>query len=407
MNIWILNHHALTPQMGGGTRHFDFAKELVQRGHQVIIIASSFHYSKHQEMKVYGESDFIKEKLEGIDFVWLKTPAYITNGFKRVQNMLVYLWKVLKYVPSLSLAKPDIIIGSSVHLFAVYGAYVLSKTYRVPFVMEVRDLWPKTLIDMGLSRWHPFIIFLGWLEKFLYVKADKIISNLPYAHEYIQQFVPKEKVVWISNGVDLKAMPYVEKSSSPSLVVCYTGAIGIANNIGLLIEAAQILKDYQDIVFYIVGDGTEKDALQALVKIKYLKNIFFKDTVSKEEVFRILLASDILYFNLKDSPVFQYGISSNKLFDYMAAGRVVIFSANTKNNPIKEAQAGYCIEPDNLDMLVKTLLEVYHLPDKKRVEMGIKGRKYIETYCSVDVLVTRLERILEDEIGRFNAKKGF
>ena len=91
----------------------------------------------------------------------------------------------------------------------------------------------------------------------------------------------------------------------------------------------------------------------------------------------------------------------------MAAGRVVIFSANTKNNPIKEAQAGYCIEPDNLDMLVKTLLEVYHLPDKKRVEMGIKGRKYIETYCSVDVLVTRLERILENEIGRFNAKKGF
>ncbi len=403
MNIWIFNHHALTPDMSGGTRHYDFAKELVKRGYSITIVASSFHYSKYKEMKEYGKNEYIIEGIEGIKFIWIKTPPYVGNGLDRVKNMLSYSYKVLDIIPKLKLGKPDIIIGSSVHLFAVYAAYRLSQRYNTPFIMEVRDIWPQTLIDMGISKWHPFIIGLGWLEKFLYKKANKIISNLPYAYEHIEKFVPKDKVVWISNGVDLDNITYTPKEKSKKFVISYTGAIGVANNLTLLVEVAEKLQEEKDIFFRIVGDGAEKEKLKKLVNEKQLQNISIEDPVAKNEVSNILKSSDILYFNLKDSPVFNFGISSNKLFDYMASGRVIIFSTKAKNNPIKDADAGYTIEPDNLEQLEQTILDIYYLQQEERNTIGEKIRSYAEENYSISVLTDKLKKLLEDEVKKHNA----
>ena len=402
MNIWIFNHHALTPDMSGGTRHYDFAKELIKRGHEVTIVASSFHYSKYKEMKEYYDRDYLQENIDGINFIWFKTPSYTGNGFSRVINMFSYSWKVLTVIPKLNLQKPDIIIGSSVHLFAVYSAYKLSKKYKTPFIMEVRDLWPKTLIDMGISKWHPFILFLGWLEKYLYKRADKIISNLPYAYKYIEKFVPIDKILWISNGVDLSNIKYIDKKKSEKFIISYTGAIGVANNLKLFVEIADRLKEKKDIFFRIVGDGIQKEYLKKLIHSKQLKNIVIEDSVPKNKVSNILLSSDVLYFNLKDSPVFNYGISSNKLFDYMAAGRVIIFSTNTNNNPIKEANAGYWIKPDNIELLEKTILEIYNLSNDSRIEIGKRIRNFTEQNYSIEVLIDKLEKILKEEVKKYN-----
>lgn len=398
MNIWIFNHHALTPDMSGGTRHYDFAKELIKRGHSVTIIASSFHYSKYQEMKEYENKEYLIEKIDGIDFIWIKTPAYFGNGFSRVKNMLSYATKALRYIPKLNLPKPDIIIGSSVHLFAVWAAYKLSRKYKVPFVMEVRDLWPQTLIDMGISKWHPFIVLLGWLEKFLYKKADKIITNLPYAYEYIEKFVSPEKIVWISNGVDLSSVPYAPKEKDNKFVISYTGAIGVANNLEMLVRVANRLKHKKDIFFRIVGDGALKQDLQNLVKELALSNITIENPVPKSEVWKILSSSDVLYFNLKDSPVFRYGISSNKLFDYMATGRVVIFSSNAINNPIKDARGGYTIKADDINALQKTIEEIVSLSHQERIKMGKKNREHCEQFYGINVLTNRLEQTLQKEV---------
>ena len=398
MNIWIFNHHALTPDMSGGTRHYDFAKELVKRGHSVTIVASSFHYSKYKEMKEYGNKEYLQETIDGVHFIWIKTPPYFGNGISRVKNMLSYTYKVVNIIPKLNLKDPDIIIGSSVHLFAVYAAYKLAQKYHTPFIMEVRDIWPQTLIDMGISKWHPFIITLGWIERYLYKKADMIISNLPYAFEHIGKFVPKEKFIWISNGVDLDNINHIEKTKTDKFTISYTGAIGVANNLTLLVDAAEKLKEKKDIFFRIVGDGAEKEKLKELVKLKNLQNISIEDSVAKNEVSNILQSSDILYFNLKDSPVFNFGISSNKLFDYMAAGRVIIFSTKAKNNPIKDANAGYTIEPDNLKQLEQTILNIYNLQQNERNTIGNKIRKYAEENYSISVLTDKLEKLLEDVV---------
>ena len=389
--------------MSGGTRHYDFAKELVKRGHKVTIVASSFHYSKYKEMKEYNDKEYLQENIDGVNFIWIKTSPYFGNGLSRVKNMLSYTYKVLNIIPRLNLKNPDIIIGSSVHLFAVYTAYKLSKKYNTPFIMEVRDIWPQTLIDMGISKWHPFIILLAWLEKHLYKKADKIISNLPYAYEHIQKFVSKDKFIWISNGVDLDNIKYIKKQKTDKFTISYTGAIGVANNLALLVDVAEKLKDKKDVYFRIVGDGAEKEKLQNLVKLKKLKNISIEDPVAKNEVSKILQSSDVLFLSLKDSPLYKYGISLNKLFDYMASGRVIIFSGNSKNNPIKDADAGYTIEPDDLKQLEQTILAIYDLQQDERNDIGEKIRKYAENNYSISILTDKLEKLLRDEVKKYNA----
>lgn len=394
MTIWILNHHALTPQMSGGTRHYDFAKELISRGHKVVIISSSFHYSKYSELKEYDNKDYIKEDIDGIEWVWLKTPPYMGNGVARVKNMLSYTHKAITILPTLNLPKPDIIIGSSVHLFAVYAGYRLSLRYKTPFVIEVRDLWPQTLIDMGISKWHPFILLLGWLEKFLYKKADKIITNLPYASNYISKFTDSHKVEWISNGVDSSSVTYAKPENKQTLRVTYTGALGVANNLSLLVELAKTKP--KDVEFLIVGDGVERAKLLQLSN--GLENIQIKEPVAKDEVPKILQDSDILYFNLKDSPVFRYGISSNKLFDYMASGRVVIFSSNATNNPIKECNGGITIEPDNIEVLHNAIMQIQNMSHEQRVQLGNNNRDYCEKNYDIKVLVDKLEKILLEVI---------
>ncbi len=397
MNIWIFNHHALTPDMPGGTRHFDFAKELISKGDAVTIFASSFHYAKHEELKNYGSLEFLEEDAEGVSFVWFKTRPYKGNGVDRVRNMLDYMRKTMRIVPKLPKEKPDIIIGSSVHLFAVYAAYKIADKLRVPFVMEVRDLWPKTLIDMGMSKWHPFIMLLGTMEKFLYRKAKKIITLLPEAHRYIEALgIPNERIVWISNGVDTNKINYYKKEPSDEFLVIYSGALGIANNIDLLVEAAYKLQEQEQIKFLIIGNGPEKEALKKKIDRYGLKNVKIHDAVPKHEISRYLTRADVFFFNLKDSPVFKYGISSNKLFDYMAAGRPVVFACNAINNPVQDARGGITIPAENLDALVQAIEELYKMDSNQREEMGLNAKKYVLEHFSISVLAEKLEEQLKE-----------
>jgi glycosyltransferase involved in cell wall biosynthesis len=402
-NIWIFNHYAITPDLPGGTRHYDFGRELVKRGYNVTIFASSFHYSLLKETKNYNNQNYIIEDYDGIKFVWIKTFSYHRNDWRRVLNMLSYSIRAYKVAQRIDIEKPDIIIGSSVHLFAVFIAYLISKKYKTPFIMEVRDLWPQTLIDMGVSKWHPFVILLGLLERFLYKRADKIIVLLPKANEYIEKLgIQSEKIVWIPNGVNLERfnidMVYNNQEKDESdFIVTYTGAIGKANNLDVILETAKILKEnYPEIKFILVGNGTEKDRLIQMAKENDLKNIEFKEPVPKKEIAKIINKSDVLILLVRDSPLYKYGISFNKLFDYLASGKPIIFSSNAINNPVKEANAGVTVPPDNPKMLADAIIKLYKMSPEERRKMGMNGRKYVEKYHSISVLVDRLETIFRE-----------
>lgn len=390
--IWIFNHHALTPDMPGGTRHFDFAKELVGRGYKVKIFASSFHYSKYEELRVYKDTFFLEEELEGVEFIWLKTRPYKGNGLGRVLNMLDYMNKVQK-ASLLMQDKPDLIIGSSVHLFAVYAAYKVAAKNKVPFVMEVRDIWPETLIDMGVSKWHPFILLLGFLERFLYAKADKIITNLPYAYEYITGFgVDKKDIVWISNGIDISKSEETQafRYEEGKFHIVYAGAIGKANQLSTLVSAASKLVEDTNIVFHIIGDGPLRKDLE---KVK-TSNIVFHGAVIKTQAISMIQGADLLYFPLADSPVFRFGISSNKLFDYLGSKKPILFASNARNNPVKDAEAGISIKPGNEEELIKAIKKFRSLPSSDLEKFGENGFRYVVKYFSVSFLVDKLEECL-------------
>jgi len=406
MNIWIFNQYAHPPDLPGGTRHYDLGRELVKRGHQVTIFATSFHHYLHRETRLKPGEHWKVEDVDGLKFVWLRTPPYQRNDWRRVRNMVVFTlraWWLGRRLPRLvpEIEKPDVVIGSSVHLLTPLAAYWVARRYRVPFVMEVRDLWPQTIIDMGeLSAHHPIIRALQALERFLYHRAEKIITLLAQADKYITACgIPQEKIVWIPNGVDLSRFeglaPYV--ASEDGLKVIYLGAHGKANALDIIIQAAKILQDqgYCEIRFILVGDGPEKPRLMALAEELGLRNVEFRKPVPKDEVVKVLHFADVTVFVLRDLPLYNYGISLNKLFDYLAASRPLILAGKPANNPVNEARCGLTVPPQDPEALAEAIIQLYQMSPEERAEMGKRGREYVEKYHDIRKLAAQLESVLQ------------
>ena len=394
MNIWIVNHYAMTPQLPGITRHFDFAKELVSRGHEVTVFASSFHHSKQEETKTYLKNKkILKEDIEGVQYVWIKTPGYSDNGIRRVINMYVFASLFYKNAPVLLQKNmPDVIVGSSLHLFGTLAAFWFAQKQQTPFVLEIRDLWPQTLIDMGMSKWHPFVLLQGWIERYLYKHSKNIITLLPKSHLYIEKFgVDPEMITYIPNGVDLERFKGTKEKDfkETELHVVYTGSIGRANNIETLIEAAQRLKKYNEIKFIIAGDGPLRKPLEKRLVEYHLDNVEFLGSVPKNDIIHILKSADCLIFPLKDTPVFRFGISSNKLFDYMAAKKPIIFASNSINNPVKDAGGGLTIPPEDSKALADAILEIFNMGSVEREKMSENAYDYVEKNHAIPVLVDK------------------
>lgn len=397
MNIWIINHHALTPDMSGGTRHYDFAKELIDRGNKVTIVSASIHYATYKEMREYGLNDFIVENIDGIEWIWIKTPPYRGNGIDRIKNMFSFMLGANRIIPKLNLAKPDIIIGSSVHLFAVLAAYKLSQKYKVPFVMEVRDLWPQTLIDMGISKWHPFIILLGWIERFLYKRADKIITLLPKAHLYMEKLgIKKEKIVWISNGTSIKNFEYTEKFDSSKFNILYTGSMGIANDLSVLVDVANALKYNSCIHFTIIGNGTMKQGLIDKAKNLNIENITFLDPMAKSEIYDYLHSADLLYVGLKNLPLYKYGMSMNKIYDYMSVAKPILFVSDIDENIVELAKCGFVVKNPDIENIADKIKEISQMSGLELEILGKNGYDYMVKNFSIKVLCDKLENTLNE-----------
>lgn len=400
MKIWIVNHYAIPSSRAGGTRHHDLARHLVRRGHDVTIIASSFDHVTRREMVLVSGEEYRVEEIEGVRFLWIRTPPYSGNSLARVRNMVAFSYRILQKFFCKLLGKPDVIVGSSPHPFAALAAERLATRYRVPFVLEVRDLWPETLIQLGhFYRYHPFVLLLESVERYLYHRASRIITLLPQAAEYIEKKGgTASKIVWIPNGIDLERLPSPKPPKARDyFVVMYAGSHGLANCLGVLIEAARILQWEawsERVRFRLIGDGPEKPALIQRARQLGLRNVIFEDPVPKTRVYDLLSDADVLVIILKDSPLYKWGVSPNKLFDYMAAARPVIFCGNTDFNPIAEVQAGITVKAINGEGLAQAIRTLIDMPVEERWRMGLRGREYVETHHGLHMLAGTLEETL-------------
>ncbi|GEM90760.1 glycosyltransferase family 4 protein [Oceanithermus desulfurans] len=400
MNLWLVNHYAILPQQAGGTRHYTLARELVERGHQVTIIASSFDHTTRMELHIPDGAPSRLEVVDGVRFLWLRTPPYEGNSTRRLWNTVAFARKVLSLRAQDLGGRPDVVLGSSPHLFAAWAAERLARRHRVPFVLEVRDLWPRSLVDLGnFSEGHPFIRWLENIERGLYRRARHIITLLPGAGEHIaQKGGDPDRIVWIPNGIDADRLPPPEPPTpKDAFELMYAGTHGLANGLQVILEAAERLQN-RPFRFRLVGDGPDKPRLVEMAARMNLTNAVFEPPVPKSQIPDLLREAGAFLMVLRDSPVFRWGVSPNKLFDYMAAARPVIFSVNTPLNPVEAAGAGVTVPAEDADALAEAAIRLLSMSPEERWRMGLRGRKYVEDNHNLNRLSSRLESVLKDAL---------
>lgn len=384
MKIWILNHVALKPNEKGITRHYDLAKEMVEEGHEITIFASSFlaYLFRWRDPKRKN----YRENVNGVIFEWVWTLPYRGNGPRRLLNMISYLFTALYRGMKLK-EQPDVVVGSSVHLFACLAGYFLSKWKKARYIVEIRDLWPRTLIDFGaISEWHPLAIMFGLIERFVYKKAERIIVTLPGAHQYITSLgIPREKIYYIPNGINLERKR--ELSYKPSLeeeilnirkkhrkIAMYVGAHGMANALFTVVQSAQYVNP-DEIAYVFIGEGPEKPKL--MEDAKPFANIYFFDGIPKNEVLSTLALADVLLVSMLNTQLYKYGISLNKLNDYLLSGKPILFAGNVYNNIVGEARAGLTVEPENPEAFAKGLIALANLDEEEQSAIQQSSYEYL------------------------------
>lgn len=353
MNVWIVNHYAIPPSMGGLVRHYYFSKYLQKKGHNVKIFTSSKIHNT--DINMIKDKSLYKEEMEdGVEYTFVRSRDYKGNGLDRIINMIDTPFKMQKAMRCFyKKEKPDVIYTSSPDLFVAFFALLFGKMHRIPVVVEIRDLWPESIVEYnGMSRKNPIIQILYQLEKWIYKKADQLIFTMEGGKEYIKdkgwdKKINLDKVNHVNNGVDLEEFEYnckryqIDKDLMEEKDVfkaVYVGSIRKVNNLQSLIDAAKYLTD-ENIKIYIYGDGTEKAQLETECHELGLK-VYFRGRIEKRYVPYILTQSDLNIINVQAAGLNKYGCSWNKLFEYMAAKKPILCNLPVKYDLIQKYNLG-------------------------------------------------------------------
>lgn len=399
MNIWIFNQYADSPDRQA-TANFDLGVQLVARGHRVTIFASGFNHYKRKEERTTRHERWQIEHYDGVRFIWLRTYPYQGNDWRRALNMFSYAWQSILISKRMGDC-PDVVIGSCPQTLGALAAYWVARRHRADFFFEVRDLWPQTLVDSGgLSPRSPVFWLLSAAERLLYRKSRMILSVMPNIDAYTKRLgIAKERLVWIPNGTDLSRfenMKPLNRLPSNIFTVMYLGGLARYNGVGVILDAAKRLQRLgrHDIRLVIAGDGPEKEGLMEQSRASSLEHVEFRSPVPKQDLWKVMEEADAFIYHVRDLPVLKYGISSNKLCDYLVSGRPIIFAANSSNNPIAEAGAGLSIPPENPQAIAEAIIKLSSLPLDARALMGENGVEYARRNLDVRILAQRLERAL-------------
>lgn len=402
MNIWIINQYASTPDSGMGGRHYYLARELAKEGHSVTVIAASYHHLLRVDEQ-YKQT--FQEENNQWQFVTVNVPKYVhAHSPKRILNWLLFSWRLRKLKGKSQ--RPDVIICSSPSLLAYLGAQHLKKHFRCPLIFEVRDIWPLSLVELSrLTTSNPFICFLQRVEDLAYSRSDRVISNLPLAYKHIQsRGFKNSKFDWIPNGfskseMSVKAVTDIREQfgiDEDVLIVGYCGSLGEANNLSVLVEAAHLLRS-EKVAFVLIGGGKNKEALLSQTKDLELKNIHFLPAVEKNQIWSLMEQFDVCYIGLKPKSVFRFGVSPNKLIEYFAVGKPVLYGIDSGDfQPVNEIKAGISVSAGSAEETAKGVLELYHMPAEVRKQLGQNGKLYAEKYLEYGKLADKLISVIEN-----------
>ncbi|MBQ6505547.1 MAG: glycosyltransferase family 4 protein [Flexilinea sp.] len=401
MHILLIHQAFVTTGEAGGTRHIEFAKRLAVNGHRVTIITSPVSYlSGEQKSDVSGHFLWKKEQwAENIEIRYCWTSSGMHKGFvPRVIAFFSFMFS--SFFCALNVKNVDVVWGTSPNLFQGWTAWLSARCKRVKFLLEIRDLWPEFAIAMGALTNRTLIRMSRWLEKFLYVHADRIIVNSPGFIPYIRDICGKTPDL-VPNGADETMFErgngdaFREKYGlKDDFVVMYSGAHGPANDLETALKAAELLRDRERLRFVFVGSGKDKPRLEDLAAEKGLSNVLFVPAVPKDEIPAVMAAENAGLAILKKLDMFKTTYP-NKVFDIMACGDPVICQIDgVIREVVEENHAGIFVEPGDPQALAQAVLRLASDPGGCR-EMGENGRKAIREKFDRDAAARKLETIFE------------
>lgn len=411
MKVLLIHQYFLEQDDAGGSRFNEMTKVWKEQGHEVTVLAGMMHANASEKRQEYKGRYFVR-KLQGDIVTWR---THVSESYNA--NFLGRLWGYFSFVFSSTWAglfkikgKFDVILVTSPPLFVGITAYLLSRLKRVPFVFEIRDLWPESAIDTGVVT-NKFIIKMAYsFEKFIYKKADLINVLTPAFKKALieNKNIPIEKIIFIPNAADFGLSdqllvsfdaPIFKRSLGlqDRFVITYVGAHGVANHLVQILDAAEQLRD-TPVVFQFIGDGMKKKELMADAEKRGLQNVIFRDPVPKAEVFKYILASDMGASVLKKVDTFKT-IYSNKTFDYMACKKPVLLCIDGVSRELVErANCGIYAEPENPEQIA-ACIEKYIGNTEMGVVQGENGYRYAKTNFDRRVLARDYINAINELIG--------
>ena len=388
MNILLINHYAGSDYHGMEFRPYYMAREWKSMGHNVTILGADFSHLRKKNPVV--QEDFQEEIIDGITYVWVKTPEYKGNGVGRIKNISTFMWKLrCNYKKIAEKYKPDAVIASSTYPLDIYPAHRIAKRCNAKLCFEIHDLWPLSPMEIGgFSEKNPAIIVLQRAEDFAFKNSDVIVSILPDADKHIKERgFSTDKFVYVPNGIivnDEEKNPPMEKTierlqelkEQGYFLVGYTGNHSPANVLDTLIDAGKNTTD-EKVKYILIGNGNVKDELIEYAKSNNVTNVEFLDPILKDNMDNALQLLDVCFISLKKQNLFNYGVSPNKLFDYMMAARPVIYAVEASNDPVKDCGCGITVPAEDPKAVAEAVIKIKNLTDEEKREMGQKGKEYV------------------------------
>ncbi len=398
--VWYISKYFGLPEHRVGSRPFLLLRELAALGIRPVVFAGA---SNHLFVSRHLARPHLAEAIDNVEIHWIRLRKY--SGAKsvgRIFSWLEFEWRLWR-LPKKQLPPPSVVIVSSLSLLTIFNGLLLRARYRCRLVFEVRDIWPLTLVaEGGFSPRNPFVVALQWVEKLAYRKSDAVIGTMPNLVQHVREVSGAPVPVYcIPMGIDASQLgepdPLPEDYVTSHIprgkfIVCHAGTIGQTNALEVLLQTAREMTACPDIHFLLVGDGDLKERFER--DTADLQNVSFAPAVPKNMVQSLLRHCDVTFFSTYPSKVWDYGMSLNKLNDYLLAGRPVIGAYSGYPSMLNESGGGRFVPAGNAEALREEILRLAALPCEERARIGAAGRAWIKSNRQYSQLARQMAAVV-------------
>ena len=407
MHILFISHYFPPEVNAPANRTYEHARRWVADGHQVTVITGVPNHPKGEIFPGYENRWIQEENRDGIRVI--RTWMYLGSSENVITRSLNYVLFAFTVLYASFLAKnPDVVVATTPQFFSGVAGLIVSRLKRRPFVLEVRDLWPDSIVQLLQLRRGILVRFLETIERALYKSTAGIVVNSRAFIDHIATFgVPKDRIALIYNGVDPSLFQVRERD--PQLLqeygldgrflVAYIGTLGMAHGLVTVLDAAELLRDLEDVIFVLIGDGADRVRLEQEIRERGLKNVRLLGLRPRSEIPRWLASIDVSLVLLRDIPVLETVVPS-KIFETLAEARPVLVAGRGEiRRMIEEAKAGFVIDPETPDQLAKAIRYIRSHPEEAQARAQA-GRDWVAANFQRDDLARAMARFLEEVANR-------